>query len=266
MSDEANSWRKEKYKAMLEAGGHAINRARYVFIAINVAGIFILIGLFNATFPWLRNSIVRAKVQIPPPDHLPHIEKTVYEDLWTMTAPLLGVKISVFDIAVIGSAALFVLAVWQYYCVRRENTIVYKISKEASDAIKNGDIDAASYLYHGIVHHFVFTTKLSDFTPAGQTPRPAPTGVVRALIFMPAWIPLLIILSELFTIFIPTTLALDPTTMLWYKFNIFEKIEEIFRILIAGGLGAWSMALCSQTLRYDMATRTALEPLVQALD
>jgi hypothetical protein len=265
MSTSVNDWRKEKYQVLLEAGAHAVNRARYVFIALNVTGIFVLIGLFNSTFPWVRNSIARAKAMSPPPDHLLHIQKTMYEDLWTMTAPLIGVRISVFDLAIVGSVSLFVLAVWLYYCTRRENLIVLVIASEALAALRAGEKEAAAYLYHGIAHYFVFTTRQDISVPAGEKPRLAPTIVVQALLFMPAWIPCLIVLSDVFTVFVPFTLSFDPTDPLWNKISFAEKVEACIRILVALSLGAWSLALCRLSLRFDRATRESLEPLTQKL-
>jgi hypothetical protein len=83
-------WKKEKLAALLQAAAHAISRARYVFLTSNVAGILILTGLFNSTFPWLRNAIERAQAMKPPPDHLAHLEKVLYEDLWNNERPALG--------------------------------------------------------------------------------------------------------------------------------------------------------------------------------
>lgn len=266
MTEIVTEWRKEKYKVLLEAGVHAINRARYVFLAINVAGVFVLLGLFNATFPWLRNSIERAKAMKLAPDHLQHIQKTVYQDLWTLTSPILGIKISVFDLAIIGSSALFILAVWQYYCVRRENNIVHIIRAEARKLVELKEFDAASYLYHGIAHYFVFTTRFDTMVPAGQRTRIAPTRVVQALILMPVWIPLLILLSEVITVASPYKLALDPQSILWYKLSSGEQIEEVLRMLFCLGVSCWSAVLCVQALKYDKSTRKDLEFLMRSLN
>src|SRR4051794_21201019 len=104
----ATDWKKEKLSILIDAAVHAINRARYVFIVSNITGILILVGLFNSTFAWLRNAIERAKGRS---DLVSHLQKTLYEDLWTINIPLLGSKISVFDLSIVASTALLVISV-----------------------------------------------------------------------------------------------------------------------------------------------------------
>lgn len=265
MTEEDRFWQKEKFNALLEACAHAINRARYVFIAVNIAGIATLAGLFNATLPWLRNSIERAQRMSPSPSHTSHIERTMYQELWTQTLPIVGVKFSVFDISVIGSTALLVLALWQYYCVRRENQIVHIIVTEALNILKQSK-ECARYLYHGIAHYFVFTTKFDVDVPAGYKPRAIPTAAVRTLLFMPAWIPVLIVISDFFTVVSPHKLALDPSEALWNKLSFGERVEAILRMAYAVAVALFSCFLCKQSLTFDLATRADLEMLHRKID
>jgi len=260
MIEEDRFWQKEKFQVLLDACTHAINRARYVFIAVNIAGISTLAGLFNATLPWLRNSIERAHRAPDTLPHTSHIERTMYQELWTLTLPVIGVKFSVFDISVIGSTALLVLALWQYYCVRRENQIVHIIVSEAFSILEQSK-ECARYLYHGIAHYFVFTTKFDVSVPAGYTPRAVPTVIVRALLFMPAWIPVLIVISDFFTVVAPYKLALDPSEALWNKLSFGEKVEAILRMMYAVAVALFSYFLCKQSLNFDLATRADLEEL-----
>jgi hypothetical protein len=264
MSEEDKIWQKEKFRVLLEACAHAINRARYVFIAVNIAGIFTLAGLFNATLPWLRNAIERARIMSPPAPHLEHIQRTMYQELWTLTLPVLGLKFSVFDISVIASTALLVLALWQYYCVRRENEIVHTITEEALRIYKQSN-ECASYLYHGIAHYFVFTQKLDVRVPAGHTPRAIPTVIVQTLLFMPAWVLVLIVVSDLFTIVAPHKLALHPADTLWTHLREGERVEAILRMVYATALALFSYFFCKQSLNFDLATRGDLERLQKTL-
>ena len=260
MNEKDLIWQQAKFSALLEACSHAINRARYVFAIINIAGIAILAALFNSTLPWLRNAIERAKLAIPPPDHLPFIKHTMYEELWTISIPLLGIKFSVFDVSVIGSTCLFVLALWYYYSVRRENQVVHIVVGEANSALAESK-ECARYLYHGIAHYFVFTTRLEANIPAGQVPLAGPTAAIRALLYMPAWVPLLIVISDLFTVVAPYKLAFDPANALWTHLSTPEKSEVIIRLVFALTATFCSYRLCRQSVLFDTATRRELEDL-----
>jgi hypothetical protein len=48
-------WEEKRLAALIDAAEHAIQRARYVFIAINIAGIFMLVAQFNGV---LRGSVI----------------------------------------------------------------------------------------------------------------------------------------------------------------------------------------------------------------
>lgn len=252
------SWEEAKFKVLLEACSHAINRARYVFIIINIAGVVTLAGLYNSTFAWLRHAILRAKASDA--DHLEHIQRTLYSDLWTISIPLLGVKLSVFDLSVIASATLCVLALWQYYCVRRENEVVCIVVDEAKRA-RSQSLECALYLYHGIAHYFVFTTRFNPGRAAGQKTSAAPMLPLKILLFMPAWVPLLIVISEIQSVIIPNIAGIDPSTPLWKSFGSPEKVEFVVRIVFTLLFSRFSWYLCSQGLEFDSGTRNLLDDL-----
>src|SRR4051812_45654003 len=104
-------WEKEKLGAILSAATHAISRARYAFIISNIAGILILTGLFNTTFPWIRNPLEH-RPTLMSENTREHVEKVLREDLGVMNIPLLGMKLSVYDLSVLGSTALLIIVIW----------------------------------------------------------------------------------------------------------------------------------------------------------
>ncbi len=257
MAVSEEDWTKEKLAALLEAASHAINRARYVFVVINVTGVCTLTGMFNAYLPWIRNAIDRGTKMNPAPHHLGHLEKTVYQDLWTISFPLLGVKVSVFDLSVVATSAFLVLAIWQYYCVRRENHVVHSILEEAK-AVTNSK-ECVRYLYHGIAHYFVFTTRLDQDVPAGASPQAGATFVLRALVYMPAWIPILILTSDAMSLVTQFNLQLDPNAPLFKNLSTSEVVEVFLRMAFAGIIGLICYFYCKQAQRFDAGTRADLD-------
>ncbi|QPF88607.1 hypothetical protein [Bradyrhizobium commune] len=253
----ATDWRKEKLASLLQAASHAISRARYVFLTSNVAGILILAGLFNSTFPWLRNAIDRAVTMSPQPPHLTHLQKVLYEDLWTLSVPLLGVKVSVDDLSVIGSSALLVIAIWQYYCVRRENHVIDVITKEAEKA--ESDKECRGYLYHGVAHYFVFTTRYFDDVTLNKQ-RAGATVALSILFFMPAWIPLLNVLSDCYTLFFPYKGSLT-FVQTWDTLSTNERWEAVLRMFFAIVVGSFSLLYCVRCRELDGQTRVNVEKM-----
>jgi hypothetical protein len=158
------SWEKEKCAALLEAAKTAVVRNRYVFAAVNIGAILMLSAQFNATVPWIRNTVERAT-----DDKIKgYLTEFLWRDLGTVSLPLIGIKFSTADLQVIGAVAMAVLAVWMFYATRRENHVINAISQEAKHALTQNDIGKAQYLYHGIAHYFVFTTITDNDVPGGE--------------------------------------------------------------------------------------------------
>jgi hypothetical protein len=254
-------WRKEKLASLVQAAAHAIGRARFVLLVSNIAGILILAGLFNSTFPWIRHSIERAenaakqKKDVP---QLSHLHKVEYEDLWTLSAPLLGVKVSVDDLSVVGSSALLVIAIWQFYCVRRETHVV-KVIADLSKRYGE-EPEVIGYLYHGVAHYFVFTTRFLD----DNRKRVGATIAVSILFFMPAWIPILNVLSDSYTLFVPYKGQLplsDGHANTWDSLSCPERVEAVVRMLFAIVVGGISFNYCMTCRRLDRITRSNVDQM-----
>jgi hypothetical protein len=187
-------WEEKTLAVLLEAASIAIKRARYVFILINITAILIFAGEFNALFPWIRNVIDRDKTHW-------HIKRLLidvwYKELQVVTVPLLGIKFSVFDLTIIGSLTGLLLAIWFYYSARREHIVVNEIYKIADSSLNK---QKRAYLYNGIAHYFVYTTASTKEGAEGLTPQVTARTVVQALFFVPAWLPLLIIVFDIISL------------------------------------------------------------------
>jgi hypothetical protein len=102
----------------------------------------------------------------------------------------LGVNLSESDSSVMGSAALYVLTTWFFYCIRRENHLIARL---LIDADQSHDDDLKLAVYHGINSYTVFTT-IGDDYPIDRLRPPPPlqlsvayhNPVFIALIFLPA--------------------------------------------------------------------------------
>jgi hypothetical protein len=185
-----------------------------------------------------------------------------YKDLSVVQVPLLGVKFSVYDLSVVGTATMAVLSVWFFYAVRREHYVVATIKAEADKAIEQQDTDRAVYLYYGIAHYFVYTTTTQQLTPANQKPQAVARKAVIILEYMPVWVPVIVVLVDLGTLFVPRYLyqlaEADAHTMLWLKLSRAEQFEAGGRMVIAilGILFCWYQ--CRNATIFDRSTRAVM--------
>ncbi|MDQ1593283.1 MAG: hypothetical protein QOG71_3910 [Pyrinomonadaceae bacterium] len=252
-------WQEKKLSILLDAGKTAVQRARYVFITIIIAGTLLLTAQFNATLPWIRNMLHRENVK----SDVKGLARDIsFKELSVVQVPLLGVKFSVYDLSVVGTAAMAVLSVWFFYAVRREHYVVATIKAEADEAIEQKDTDRAVYLYYGIAHYFVYTTTTQQLTPANQKPQAVARRAVVILEHMPVWVPAIVVLVDLGTLFVPRYLyqlnEAAAHTMLWVKLSRGEQIEAAIRMVIAilGILFCWYQ--CRNATIFDRSTRAVM--------
>jgi hypothetical protein len=253
-------WEEKKLKVLLEAASIAIHRARYVFIIINIMAVLIFAGEFNALLPWIRNSVIRAKNE----QTKAILNDVMHRDLQIVSVPLLGLKFSAFDLTIIGSLAAMLLSIWFYYCVRREHLVIKEVYKIAKDSTH---VQKRAYLYHGIAHYFVYTTAKREM-PEGLTPQTTAKAVVKALFFVPAWLPLLIVLSDIISLGAPSEVTDEPgCTTLWCVLrNHHQDMEALIRMLIAISLSLLSLSQCWGAYVWDKATRIIVEKLQNLVD
>jgi hypothetical protein len=256
---ENNNWEEKKLAALLEAASIAIKRARYVFIIINIGAILIFSAEFNALLPWMRWPMQRTST----PEETKQILRTVFHgDLEIVSVPLLGIKFSVADLTVIGSIAMLILAIWFFYCVRRENLVVDDINRMA---FKTSNAHKRAYLYYGIAHYFVYTTVTLRERPAGlssQGPESTARHVVKFLFYVPCLSPLLIVFSDIVSLIMsPKAAPNSACQTLWCAFSPWEMGEAIGRMAFGVFMGIVIWSLCTKAYKWDAGTRNLVESL-----
>jgi hypothetical protein len=254
---------------LLAAGRGAVERARYVLVAITVAGGLILSAQFNLYYPWLRNKIALDPKGLNSEEQATQrsIRDFIYKDLQNVSVPIIGVKFSAYDLSVIGSLAMLILAIWFYYSLRRENHVVNRIFNVALEGEDNGGVhtdasrDAAvgrkwqraRYLYDALVHHFVFN-------PLGEA-APVPRWAIRAMFFMPFWVPLVVALIDFCSLWYEYKLGLPANRAIWgpnYKKEKWEGVWRCFHGVVIAVISGRIMYSCNQ---FHWNTRETLNVL-----
>jgi protein-S-isoprenylcysteine O-methyltransferase Ste14 len=169
VSDKAQSVNDKSIEMRLTAVKEAMQRSRFVFIVMTIASTAILFTLWNDRFSrdkdlaftapaYSDTQIVQGK---PTPLHVYGRQQLVSE--WyknrIIQVGILGIRLSVSDLAIMGSFTLVVITIWFYYSQRRENRatvsllrdvqtesaavrdMVYQVTKHSSIFIKTEESD-----------------------------------------------------------------------------------------------------------------------------
>jgi hypothetical protein len=176
---------------------------------------------------------------------------------------LLGVDLAEDDVSVIGSLGLYVLTLWFFYCMRRENHLIANLF---IDALENGDQEINLSAYHGIASYTVFTTIGSDDPIQIIHPRPPremalarvhPTNIALALFFLPPFTISFTIITDVISLFrvSPFRFSTDP---LIFNMNKWEWTEVVVIETVAALIFILTLIKCREILKFERATEGVL--------
>jgi len=156
----------------IAAARAAQTRTRLSFLASTVISVALLIAIFNFEFSWSRNFAYSAKEASQTEvinqnlDKAPNPQGTIQAELiknWIdsgrMKISLLGVDIGGDDATIMGSLSLYILTIWFFYCIRREN---HSIVRLLQDAGQTQDKELKLAVFHDINSYTVFTAIGAD--------------------------------------------------------------------------------------------------------
>jgi hypothetical protein len=263
-------WRQKALEALVQSVEAAIQGTRYVFIVMNMASIVIISSCVTLYIPWIRHIPARLAAN---DFRVPHLNKLIWEDLYTGTLPLVGLKYSSDDLIVIGPVAVFTLTLWYVYAHRRENEAFAHLSKECFRAHQSGRVEQARYLAWSTAHYFLFTvTDTVNSLPRGIRPDKGLKLRFAAtlLVFLPV-LSLLLFLGEtvLFVFVVPSSLSGTPqpnALPLWDSLTIHEKIEMLLRLGFAVSLGACSLWFTITAKQFEAGTLACQEQVKRIHD
>jgi hypothetical protein len=254
----------DQWTLRIQAARDAQTRSRFAFLASTVISVAMLISIFNYEFSWLRNVATGNDPHIQPgsiQEELRREARKEWIDSGRMKISLLGVDLAESDASLLGSFGLYVLTIWFFYCMRRENHLIAHL---IIDADQNEKKEVSLSVYHGIASYTVFTTIGGDY-PIG-TVRPPPTrweAVDRirftnlGLLFLPAITILLMMATDMLSLYRAspyraTTESLGSALSgwEWAQVAFWEAIALLFLVLTA--------AKCRDILNFEKATEGVL--------
>lgn len=281
---------------LIQASKDAISRTRYVFLAINIAGLILTAEVFNTHFLRIQNTAARPEKRmkelrddytekhglysitnaeyistlmelsnsLPDSQTLVEIRKVELAELWTVSMPIIGVKFSVWDMPILGAIGMVVLTSWYLLSLRTQYLVINEIKIEAARQPTN--TERLRYLYNSIAHHFVWS-QLDSTSTSKSLQRKELIIVSKILQFMPAWSTLIATAFELYSLSQPTAAAHSGGQMsLWKTMFHQERIEVAVRLILCSVIGVYLLRICMKANEYHEKSLDAVEELRKKLN
>ncbi len=257
----------EFYKMRIDAIGEAAKRSRWDYVVATVASLAQIGATFNASFSWI-GQYARACKQFSGTDSVveelqKYLLKTWVESI-SIEIPLIEIRFSAFDASLIGSIALTILAVWLFYCYRRENYAIWHTIRCASQESQ----EMKCFVYYGIWGTQLFSTLSANDEPYSSLeaiPSKVVPGIrllVRALMFLPALAIGFVIFSDLLSIFWQyADFRTDHRPLVYTITDTGTRIEIVVLLATAVVLCAYTIYLLHRVNKYQSGTVSLLQEL-----
>lgn len=164
-----------------------------------------------------------------------------------ITVGLLGIRVSVNDLPVIGSLSLVIISVWFFYSARRENRAIGTLLRDAH-TLK--DWHVRYMVYQGIVHNLVLIDLGRGVKPISDYKKeeseeirhlPVVSGALKILFYLPVLAIFFVLLMDILTLFyLPAPLRPSHKSLggiipaaVWLKVGAMEGIAFLLLLLTA---------------------------------
>ncbi len=183
---------KDRWTFLFDQIKEATSRSRLVLAQLNLVCGFILLSLTSSHFSWLKNvdqeeygllnkSIYNIQTNYT---DFKEFEKNVFNNLDIVSAPVIGIKITVYDFSFLGSIATLILLTWLSFSTRRERHIVSIIKKEFDDLFKikaANQKDLLKNIYLKTSQVFIFITPSENDVFNKRNNKPNKSHAARSL-------------------------------------------------------------------------------------
>ena len=165
-------------KARLEAAKEAQSRTRITLIAMAIASIMMLVTGYNAylsyDYEWARSVIGQRFEPARTTDKvLTEHGLKLWAEARNVYVPLFGIRVSVDDVAVLGTGTLVVLALWLMLCTRRENQTIGSLLRDTEALPSKGQPaerrryarEHRWWIFHAVLTNSVYCCISRSFRP-----------------------------------------------------------------------------------------------------
>lgn len=162
-------------KTLVEEYRASIIRTRQILIIINVISVIFLVGYFNHRFTWLRHIGTLPVAEKVEKDSRPStylefqnpgkgniidvreelVKNKIGGDFMFVDINVIGTKIFIDDLPLLGGVALLIVMTWFQYAIRRERGIVCRIKAKAKGESSKHIVE---YLFYSTSFRSIFNT------------------------------------------------------------------------------------------------------------
>ena len=260
----------------IDAIKEATSRSRAVFLIMTVVCAMILFGLWNALLSWERGYSTMDKSSQP---KVEENQKKATEE-WIknlyVSAGIFGIRVSVNDLAVIGSLSLVVIMVWFFFVQRRENRAIvsllqYCCADGAKNAARQLNDRVFELVHEGIVQSIVFIDMGGGDKPimglqiknGGSAESNKFTRFILLLLtYLPPFTIAMIVAADLSSLFIQSYIR-DDFVSLWTLLQKEFRPVEIAKIVayetVALLCFAYTGSLCYKCREFSEATAETIK-------
>lgn len=269
-------WKHERVRALISAAEDSVQRTRSIFLVLNLGCAVMITAQLNLYGTWVWR--VRERAYKPEvmeaykgiDEVQKRLEKALWDDLYNVSLPLLGIEYSADDLIVLGTVSMSVLTLWFVYAHRRENHCIADLERIVSEE-KPREAGLASYIYYAVAHHFVFTTTTNnDAADGGDRPPNRALRYFFNLLTQVPWLAsLAVVVVTALSLFVPgidLVLVPDREKPAFPQLLHYEQVEAIIRMVWGLGFTFLTMYYCIVAGRFDGDTRKKLMSLKAAAD
>lgn len=197
------------YQMRISHVDEAAKRSRWVFAATIVASIAILGTAWNSApfglYEFAHDMWTSGFATNEPTAELQRALLKAWVESLFVSVPLFGIRFSVNDIWILGTVALLILAIWEFYGARRENHLIGGLFRDAAGE----DERTRAYVFYGVCGTQVFGTLTDDDAPIVSIEQTEPLKIagLRGLLLLLSYLPAIVILCAIFA---------DLATVFWW--------------------------------------------------
>jgi hypothetical protein len=251
----------------IEGVKEATQRSRFIFIIITIISSAIIITLWNSTLSW-DSWMAGLPKESPKSPSMQRIEFNKDEIIkeWVknqvISVGLLGIRISGTDLAVVGSGSLIVAMTWFFFSIRRENRAIVTLLQDVNKICEEKQInpELCRMVYYGIVQSIVFIDMGGGDEPEGGIELSNVTSeylekyrsthpskklrsriVLRYIFFLPPLAIALVVLSDIYSLFIPSPIRNCQDILIACLWNEPEGYLYVIKIILFEAVAFWAI-------------------------
>jgi hypothetical protein len=254
----------------IQGSSEGVKRARFAFLVSTIASLAIFITEWNAYLSWYRH------FPLSPAFPANEVTREAYKDVLqqfvesrVIIASLLGIRVGVSDMAVLGSLALLVCSIWLFFSIRRHNHSVGSLlrdTKELAPVVRK-------LVYYGVSSSLVFTTVTADDAAISSLEAEPSTreaklsrAVVTFLFYLPATVIALTIAADILSVFVLKAVFSFPHFPLGFRgAGLGRQIQFVAMELAAVAMGVPTFLLCRRIIDFEQSTATVLREYANLL-